>query len=96
MISDGRHLEHNTKSDYDKVFRMLDGTGITMLGDHEEFGGVYLLQDRNKIKVGTASFDKKDDFLGGVWYETPIISGRALSRRDAINEFLAEVEKTHG
>jgi len=96
VSTDGSHIAHESKSDYDTVYNMLDGTGISMIGDHDVDGGAFEFRDRNKIQVGEVWFDAKDQFVGAKWYGQVVVSGRALSQRLALNVFRAEVERTHG
>lgn len=84
-------------SAYDKVFDYINNkTPIEMRGDHEEFGQSFEFRDRNGIKVGEVNFDNHDEFLGGTWYGAVVVSGRALSKRLALNVFLQKIEDTYG
>lgn len=94
--TDGSEVEHDKKSDYNTLWNLLDGSGVRMMGDHENVGGTFELRDNNQILVGQVSFDKNDAFLAAKWYGQVIVSGRAMSQRLAMNVFVQEVEKTHG
>lgn len=80
---------------YDHIWHALEGTGIRMMGDHSMKGGIYRLLDYNGVKIGELSFDKQDGFLGGTFYGKPVVSGRALSKHDAMYKFIALIEETH-
>lgn len=105
MSTDGREYDHSRKNsrgdvrkatDYDKVWDALDKTGIVMLGDHEFTGQTYVLNDRNSVKVGTVTFDNKNNFAGGLYYGEHFTPGRVTSQRVAINNLVARIEDMHG
>lgn len=105
MSTDGREYDHSRKnsrgavrkpSGYDQVWDALDGTGVTMLGNHEFTGQTFELRDANNMKVGTVTFDGKNQFAGASFYGEMFVPGRVTAQRVAINNLIARIEDMHG
>lgn len=99
MIDDGKRYQHDltARGHYDRVWAALNGTGLTMLGEHEFPGGRYDVLDSTGSKVGWVTFTSsaKPEFTGGYWYGVHIVVGRALTSRDGLADFLDQITTTH-
>lgn len=99
MITDGTEYQHDLtkRGHYDQVWAALNGTDLSMLGEHEFPGGRYRILDRQDMELGWVTFTEteKPEFTGGYWFGALILAGRTLNRRQALAEFLNEITTTH-
>lgn len=99
MISDGREYVHDLtkRGHYDQVWAQLNGTGLSMVGEHEFPGGRYRILDHRDVEVGWVTFTETDtpEFTGGYWFGVLIITGRTVTRRQGLADFLDQITTTH-
>ena len=99
MIDDGaRYVHDRTKrTPYDQVWQAIEGTEISMLGEHEFPGGRYRFTTPALGEIGWVSFTEgeKPEFDAGYWFGATIIAGRATTRRQALLDFIEQIHATH-
>jgi len=91
----GARQQYKKTTHYDRVWGVLDGTGVKMIGDHYVKGGRYTFVDGAGTLVGEVNFGPKDEFVAGKFYGELCVRGRTQNASQAISSFIDMIEETH-